>query len=153
MPLLGKTFRNVGAILAGLMTFAPEVYYGTDIRLEAVTTTSEVPTPPNEAPGQPKGLDEFRWRWVEVGMVADQFLSRTDVISTSAPAFPASENRMALATEEDLKQYQEDRRPRAEPQSQSDICRNNRIYFYRGNHKYWHCARVGQRRSGRPRAA
>lgn len=40
MPLLRKTLGNVRAILAGLMTFAPEAFYWTETRPEVQTTTA-----------------------------------------------------------------------------------------------------------------
>jgi hypothetical protein len=58
----------------------------------------------------------------------------------SAPQYP-----MAQATEEDMKQYQEERRAKAEKNSdqgsRDGICKKGKIYFYRERHQYWHCRR------------
>ena len=52
---------------------------------------------------------------------------------------------MAQATEDDIKQYMDERRAKAEKNAESKprdaICKKGRIYFYRDNHQYWHCRR------------
>jgi hypothetical protein len=56
MPLLGRTIENVGAILAGVLTFAPEVYYGTKTRPESFAHTSAVAIAPDDAASQLIGV-------------------------------------------------------------------------------------------------
>jgi hypothetical protein len=60
--------------------------------------------------------------------------------SESAPQYP-----MAQATEDDIKQYLDDHRAKAEKNSEQrsrdGICRKGKIYFYREHHQYWHCRR------------
>ena len=61
--------------------------------------------------------------------------------SPSAPAqYP-----MAQATEDDIKQYLDDRRAKteknSEQRSRDGICRKGKVYFYREHHQYWHCRR------------
>ena len=51
---------------------------------------------------------------------------------------------MAQATEDDLKQYLDERRAKAEKNAEKnrdDICKKGRIYFYREHHQYWRCRR------------
>jgi len=150
MSLLSKTLTNVGAVLAGLITFAPEVCYETRAQPEAesirTVTAGEVAT-------QPRRLDEVGARWATIGMEAGWSSPPAEVISTMSAPLTTPKNPMAMATEEDLKQYREDRRSRAKPQQQSDICRNSRVYFYRGNEKRWYCRKAGQRQSSPRRAA
>jgi hypothetical protein len=63
----------------------------------------------------------------------------------AAPSAPAPQYPMAQATEDDIKQYMDDRRAKAEknsePRSRDGICRKGKIYFYREHHQYWHCRR------------
>ena len=66
--------------------------------------------------------------------------------TAAAPAAsPAAQYPMAQATEEDLKQYLDEHRAKAEKNSEQksrdDICKKGRTYFYRGHHQYWHCRR------------
>jgi hypothetical protein len=152
MPLLSKTLANVAAILAGLIAFAPEIYYETKARLEAESIRT-VPIAADEVATQPRRLEETGARWVTIGMEAGWSSPPAEAISMMSAPRPAPENPMAMATEEDLKQYREDRRSRAQPRQQSDICRNSRVYFYRGNERRWYCRKAGQRQSSPRRAA
>jgi hypothetical protein len=67
--------------------------------------------------------------------------------TTAAPPAPSSAPQypMAQATEDDVKQYLDERRAKAEKNSEQksrdDICRKGRIYFYRERHQYWRCRR------------
>jgi hypothetical protein len=108
MPLLRKTLGNVGAILAGLMTFAPEVFYWTETRPELQTTTA-VAIGRDQTANQPGRLDEYGERWAAIGTVTSWSSPPKDMISTMSAPLKTPENPMAFATEEDLIQYRQDR--------------------------------------------
>jgi hypothetical protein len=65
--------------------------------------------------------------------------------SAAQPAPVPQQFPMAQATEDDLKQYRDERRAKAEknaePKKRDDVCRKGRVYFYRARHQYWHCRR------------
>jgi len=106
MPLLRKALRNVVAILAGLMTFAPEAFYRTETRLKVQTKTA-VAIGPHQTANQLGRLDEYGEGRAAIGTVTG-WSSPTDVISTMSAPLKASNDPAALATEQDLK-HQQDR--------------------------------------------
>ena len=61
--------------------------------------------------------------------------------SPAASPSPTPSLPMAQATEDDLKQYREERKARAEARPHDDICKKGRYYFYREHHQYWRCKR------------
>ena len=61
--------------------------------------------------------------------------------SPAASPSPTPSLHMAQATEDDLKQYREERKARAEARPHDDICKKGRYYFYREHHQYWRCKR------------
>jgi hypothetical protein len=61
--------------------------------------------------------------------------------SPAASPSPVPSLPMAQATEDDLKQYREERKARAEARPHDDICKKGRYYFYREHHQYWRCKR------------
>ena len=62
-------------------------------------------------------------------------------LSPAASPSPTPSLHMAQATEDDLKQYREERKARAEARPHDDICKKGRYYFYREHHQYWRCKR------------
>jgi hypothetical protein len=64
--------------------------------------------------------------------------------ATPSPSSPAPQYPMAQATEDDLKQYLDEHRAKAEKNAEKnrdDICKKGRTYFYREHHQYWRCRR------------
>jgi hypothetical protein len=169
-----STAQRTGIFLGGIAILAALLSYGTAGK-KRPPETKNIPSPSValaagavDSVGHTGLADDFRERWTAVAAetyraavakrarpVEQQQQSRSveqqptrSVAETPAaplPPSPAQQYPMAQATEDDIKQNLDERRAKAEKNSEAksrdDICRKGRTYFYRGHHQYWHCRR------------
>jgi hypothetical protein len=159
---LSSRVKKYSVVFGGLIVFALVVSYET-------LGTARVPEPKDtkalvlaqateaaETRNLSQDSDDFTERWTAIkteayrAAVAAQSrpaeaapppAAAAAAPSPAVPQPPKAQPPMAQATEEDLKQYLDERRPRAEERRRDDICKKGRIYFYREHHQYWHCRR------------
>jgi hypothetical protein len=158
---LSSRVKKYSVVFGGLIVFALVVSYET-------LGTARVPEPKDtkalvlaqateaaETRNLSQDSDDFTERWTAIkteayrAAVAAQSRpaeaapppAAAAAPSPAVPQPPKAQPPMAQATEEDLKQYLDERRPRAEERRRDDICKKGRIYFYREHHQYWHCRR------------
>jgi hypothetical protein len=169
-----STARRTGIFLGGIAILAALLSYGTAGKRRP-PETKHIPSPSIalaagsvESAGHTGLTDDFTERWTAVAAETyraaiakrarpaeqqqqsrpvEQQQARSAAETSAAPPqpSPAPQYPMAQATEDDIKQNLDERRAKAEknsePKSRDDICRKGRTYFYRGHHQYWHCRR------------
>jgi hypothetical protein len=169
-----STAQRTGIFLGGIAILAALLSYGTAGKRRPPETKNIRPASVALAAGSVETADHidpadvFSERWTAVASetyraaiaqrarpVERQQQSRPveqqrprsveETSAASSTPSPAPQYPMAQATEDDIKQYLDERRAKAEKNSESksrdDICRKGRTYFYRGHHQYWHCRR------------
>ena len=167
-----NTAQRTGVFLGGIAILAALLSYGTAGKRRPPETKNIRPTSVALAAGSVEMADHvdpadgFTERWTAVASETyraaiakrarpveqqqqsrpvEQQRPRAVEETASPPPSPAPQYPMAQATEDDIKQYLDDRRAKAEKNSESksrdDICKKGRTFFYRGHHQYWHCRR------------
>jgi hypothetical protein len=170
---LDSTVQRTGVFLGGIAILAALLSYGTAGKRRAPETKNTRPPSVALAAGSLETTDhvdlpdDFTERWTAVASetyraaiaqrarpVEQQQQSPPverqrprpveETAAATPPPAPVPQYPMAQATEDDLKQYLDERRAKAEKNAEKnrdDICKKGRIYFYREHHQYWHCRR------------